>query len=48
LTAQPSRIDHHGTPKLAHDRLMTIEQFLAFTDTRPQGERWELIEECPS
>ena len=23
---------------------MTIEEFLAFTDTRPDGERWELIE----
>jgi Uma2 family endonuclease len=26
---------------------MTIEEFLAFTDTRPQGERWELIEGVP-
>jgi len=23
---------------------MTIEEFLAFTDSRPEGERWELIE----
>jgi Uma2 family endonuclease len=26
---------------------MTIEEFLAFTDTRPDGERWELIEGVP-
>jgi Uma2 family endonuclease len=26
---------------------MTIEEFLAFTDTRPQEERWELIEGVP-
>jgi Uma2 family endonuclease len=26
---------------------MTIEEFLAFTDTRPRGERWELIEGVP-
>jgi Uma2 family endonuclease len=30
--------------KLAPDDQMTIEEFLAFTDTRPDGERWELIE----
>lgn len=39
-----------GRPQLApeqHDKLMTIEEFLAFTDTRPKGERWELIEGVP-
>jgi Uma2 family endonuclease len=30
--------------KLAPEEQMTIEEFLAFTDTRPEGERWELIE----
>jgi Uma2 family endonuclease len=30
--------------KLAPDDQMTIEEFLAFTETRPDGERWELIE----
>jgi Uma2 family endonuclease len=30
--------------KLAEADQMTIEEFLAFTDTRPDGERWELIE----
>jgi Uma2 family endonuclease len=30
--------------KLAADDQMTIEEFLAFTDTRPDEERWELIE----
>jgi Uma2 family endonuclease len=29
---------------LAPEEQMTIEEFLAFTDTRPEGERWELIE----
>ena len=31
-------------PKLAPEQQLTIEEFLAFTDTRPKGERWELIE----
>lgn len=31
-------------PKLAPEQQLTIEEFLAFTDTRPEGERWELIE----
>ena len=31
-------------PKLAPEQQMTIEEFLAFTDTRPEEERWELIE----
>src|SRR5436190_21365709 len=31
-------------PKLAPDQQMTIEEFLVFTDTRPEEERWELIE----
>jgi Uma2 family endonuclease len=30
--------------KLAPEQQLTIEEFLAFTDTRPDGERWELIE----
>jgi Uma2 family endonuclease len=34
-------------PKLAPDQQMTIEEFLAFTDTRPEEERWELIEGVP-
>jgi hypothetical protein len=31
-------------PKLAPEQQMTIEEFLAFTDTRPEEERWELVE----
>lgn len=31
-------------PRLAEDDQMTIEEFLDFTDTRPAGEKWELIE----
>jgi Uma2 family endonuclease len=31
-------------PKLKPEQQLTIEEFLAFTDTRPDGERWELIE----
>ena len=30
--------------KFAPEQQLTIEEFLAFTDTRPDGERWELIE----
>jgi Uma2 family endonuclease len=30
--------------KLAPEEQLTIEEFLAFTDARPDGERWELIE----
>jgi Uma2 family endonuclease len=26
---------------------MTVEQFLAFADTKPDGETWELIEGVP-
>lgn len=33
--------------KLALEDQMTIEEFLAFTDTRPDEERWELIEGVP-
>jgi Uma2 family endonuclease len=33
--------------KLAPEQQMTIEEFLAFTETRPDGERWELIEGMP-
>ncbi len=33
--------------KLAPDDQLTIEEFLAFTDTRPDEERWELIEGVP-
>jgi Uma2 family endonuclease len=32
---------HH---KFAPEQQLTIEEFLAFTETRPDGERWELIE----
>ena len=31
-------------PRLAPEQQLTVEEFLAFTDTRPDGERWELIE----
>ena len=31
-------------PNLAPELQMTIEEFLAFTESRPQEERWELIE----
>lgn len=34
-------------PKLAPDDQMTVEEFLAFTATRPDEERWELIEGVP-
>jgi Uma2 family endonuclease len=34
-------------PKLAPEQQMTIEEFLAFTHTRPEEERWELIEGVP-
>jgi Uma2 family endonuclease len=34
-------------PKLAPEQQMTIEEFLAFTDTRPEEERWELVEGVP-
>jgi Uma2 family endonuclease len=30
--------------KLAPEDQLTIEEFLAFTESRPDGERWELIE----
>ena len=30
--------------KLAEHDQMTVEEFLAYTDQRPDGERWELIE----
>ncbi|HEY7548362.1 MAG TPA: Uma2 family endonuclease [Hyphomicrobiaceae bacterium] len=33
--------------RLAPEDQMTIEEFLAFTDTRPDEERWELIEGEP-
>ena len=33
--------------KLAPENQMTIEEFLAFTESRPQEERWELIEGMP-
>jgi len=35
------------SPRLAPEEMMTIEEFLAFTDTRPDDERWELIEGAP-
>ena len=31
-------------PRLKLEDQMTIDEFLAFTDQRPDGERWELIE----
>jgi hypothetical protein len=31
-------------PKFAPEQQLTIEEFLAFIETRPDGERWELIE----
>ena len=34
-------------PKLAPEDQMTVEEFLAFTGTRPDEERWELIEGVP-
>lgn len=34
-------------PKFAPQDQMTIEEFLAFTETRPDEERWELIEGVP-
>lgn len=30
-------------PKLAPEQQMTIEELLAFTDTRPDNEPWTLI-----
>lgn len=30
--------------KLAEPNQMTVEEFLAFMDSRPDGERWELVE----
>ena len=34
-------------PKLAPEDQMTVEEFLGFTSTRPDEERWELIEGVP-
>jgi Uma2 family endonuclease len=34
-------------PTFALKDQMTVEEFLAFTDTRPDEERWELIEGVP-
>ncbi len=34
-------------PKFAPQDQMTIEEFLAFTETRPDEERWELIDGVP-
>lgn len=34
-------------PKLAPADQMTVEEFLAFYDSRPEEERWELIEGVP-
>ena len=33
--------------KLAEADQMTVEEFLAFTESRPDGEKWELIEGVP-
>ena len=35
-------------PKFPPHQQMTIDEFLAFTETRPQEERWELIEGVPA
>ena len=37
----------NAIPKLAPGEGLTIEEFLAFTATRPQEERWELVEGVP-
>ena len=37
----------NAIPKLGPGQGFTIEEFLAFTATRPQEERWELIEGVP-
>lgn len=37
----------NAIPKLEPGEGLTIEEFLAFTATRPQEERWELIEGVP-
>jgi Uma2 family endonuclease len=34
-------------PQFKLDEQITVEEFLAFTETRPDGERWELIEGVP-
>ena len=34
-------------PKFPPHQPMTVEEYLAFTDTRPDDERWELIEGVP-
>ena len=34
----------NAIPRLPPDQQMTIEEFLDFTQSRPHGERWELIE----
>ena len=34
-------------PHFSANQLLTIEEFLAFTQSRPQEERWELIEGVP-
>jgi Uma2 family endonuclease len=35
-------------PKFADHELLSVEEFLAFTQTRPDDERWELIEGVPT
>ncbi len=35
---------HVHIPRLPLDQQMTVREFLAFTETRPDNERWELIE----
>lgn len=37
----------NAIPKLAPGEGLTIEEFLAFTASRPQEERWELVEGVP-
>jgi Uma2 family endonuclease len=38
---------HLKPPRLPPEQQMTIEEFLAFTATRPDEERWELVEGVP-
>ncbi len=38
----------NAIPKLAPEQGLTIDEFLAFAATRPQEERWELIEGRPA
>ena len=41
------RAQRSDSPELATDDQMTVEEFLAFVESRPNEERWELIEGRP-